>query len=280
MGELMLKGAFGRVILKEDYVLIKNKRIPLSAIREVHFEKGNKLFNGYVVFCTGDGVGEKVKNINTLGFNPNGISFMFTQNDTAELLVEAVKKSIIYTPQKAEQVEIPGILSNTVNVEKPKNESSEKVKICVNCGSRLLEKAIKCPTCGIKAKTFPVYDKTDIEGIEAQIAKAADRPELIRKVDWREKAMSDNSKRKLEALEAKKLKEEIRLVKEQRKQAGKVAKCPKCGSTSLSANKKGFGIGKAVVGGMVAGPLGLMAGNINAKKVWVTCLNCGKRFKI
>lgn len=58
-----------------------------------------------------------------------------------------------------------------------------------------------------------------------------------------------------------------------------VACCPKCGSTSLSANKKGFGIGKAVIGASIA-PIGLIAGNINAKKLWVTCLNCGHRWKM
>lgn len=57
-----------------------------------------------------------------------------------------------------------------------------------------------------------------------------------------------------------------------------VPKCPRCGSTSISANKKGFGIGKAVVGAAIAGPLGLMAGNIGAKKVRVTCLNCGHQW--
>ena len=59
-----------------------------------------------------------------------------------------------------------------------------------------------------------------------------------------------------------------------------VACCPKCGSTSLSANKKGFGIGKAVVGAALTGGIGLVAGNIGAKKVWVTCLNCGHRWKL
>ena len=59
-----------------------------------------------------------------------------------------------------------------------------------------------------------------------------------------------------------------------------VACCPNCGSTSLSANKKGFGIGKAVVGAALTGGIGLVAGNIGAKKVWVTCLNCGHRWKM
>lgn len=66
-------------------------------------------------------------------------------------------------------------------------------------------------------------------------------------------------------------------VKENKRNA--VACCPKCGSTSLSANKKGFGIGKAVIGATIIGnPIGLVAGNINAKKVRVTCLNCGHQF--
>ncbi|MCQ4637173.1 hypothetical protein NE619_10590 [Anaerovorax odorimutans] len=57
------------------------------------------------------------------------------------------------------------------------------------------------------------------------------------------------------------------------------ARCPKCGSTSLSAHKKGFGVGKAVVGVSVIGnPIGLILGNFRAKKVRVTCLKCGHQF--
>lgn len=66
-----------------------------------------------------------------------------------------------------------------------------------------------------------------------------------------------------------------------------IACCPKCGSTSLSANKKGFGIVKgglgALAGGLTCGVgavVGLGAGNINAKKVWVTCLNCKHRWLV
>lgn len=57
-----------------------------------------------------------------------------------------------------------------------------------------------------------------------------------------------------------------------------IAYCPKCLSTSLTANKKGFGIGKAVIGAAVTGGIGLVAGNIGAKKVRVTCLKCGHQF--
>ncbi len=61
--------------------------------------------------------------------------------------------------------------------------------------------------------------------------------------------------------------------------ANGIACCPKCGSTSLSANKKGFSIGKAIVGAALVGDIGLSAGNIGAKKVVITCLSCGHQFK-
>jgi RNA polymerase subunit RPABC4/transcription elongation factor Spt4 len=57
------------------------------------------------------------------------------------------------------------------------------------------------------------------------------------------------------------------------------AKCPMCNSTSLSGNKKGFGIGKAVLGAWAIGPIGLIAGNVGSKNLLVTCLNCGYKFK-
>lgn len=59
---------------------------------------------------------------------------------------------------------------------------------------------------------------------------------------------------------------------------GNEAKCPKCGSTSLSGHKKGFGIGKAIIGAALTGGIGLVAGNIGAKKVRVTCLKCGHQW--
>ncbi len=58
-----------------------------------------------------------------------------------------------------------------------------------------------------------------------------------------------------------------------------IARCPKCNSISLSANKKGFGVGKAVIGSALVGPIGLVAGNAGKDKVLVTCLNCGHQFK-
>lgn len=58
-----------------------------------------------------------------------------------------------------------------------------------------------------------------------------------------------------------------------------VAKCPKCGSTSLQAQKEGVKVGRAVAGALLVGPLGLAAGAIGANNVQVVCLKCGHKFK-
>ena len=56
-------------------------------------------------------------------------------------------------------------------------------------------------------------------------------------------------------------------------------RCPKCRSTQLTANKKGFGGGKALAGAVLVGPLGLLGGTIGSGKVKITCLKCGNVFK-
>jgi hypothetical protein len=52
-------------------------------------------------------------------------------------------------------------------------------------------------------------------------------------------------------------------------------RCPNCRSTQITANTKGFGLGKAAVGGVLLGPVGLLGGLIGSRKVKITCLKCG-----
>ena len=54
--------------------------------------------------------------------------------------------------------------------------------------------------------------------------------------------------------------------------------CPKCNSTQLSSNKKGFSGGKALTGAVLAGGIGVLAGTIGSGKVIITCLKCGYKF--
>ena len=60
-----------------------------------------------------------------------------------------------------------------------------------------------------------------------------------------------------------------------------VAYCPKCLSTSLSAQKKGYGVGKAVIAGKILNSAsdGIFIGGIGRNKMYVYCMNCGYKFK-
>jgi len=56
--------------------------------------------------------------------------------------------------------------------------------------------------------------------------------------------------------------------------------CPQCKGTNLSAGDKGFGLGKAAVGGLLLGPVGLLGGLFGSKKTTVTCLSCGHKWTL
>lgn len=56
--------------------------------------------------------------------------------------------------------------------------------------------------------------------------------------------------------------------------------CLKCNSTQLHSDTKGFSAGKALVGGVLTGGIGLLAGFIGSRKIYLTCLNCGHQFML
>ncbi|AFM41300.1 putative stress response protein, TerZ- and CABP1 [Desulfosporosinus acidiphilus SJ4] len=54
--------------------------------------------------------------------------------------------------------------------------------------------------------------------------------------------------------------------------------CPRCHSTQITGGKKGFGLGKAFVGGMLLGPVGILAGFIGSRNMEFVCLSCRERW--
>lgn len=59
-----------------------------------------------------------------------------------------------------------------------------------------------------------------------------------------------------------------------------VISCPSCHNEQLSYNKKGFGVGKALVGVTLFGLWGTLGGTIGQDEIYATCLKCGKKFKV
>ena len=104
-------------------------------------------------------------------------------------------------------------------------------------------------------------------------------PEYVRQAKERSAGVPDNTDATTaSSYDAQREKLEYKIAKQEYRDLKNQARCPRCKSTSLSGHKKGFGIGKAVVGATITGGVGLVAGNIGAKRVRVTCMKCGKQF--
>lgn len=52
--------------------------------------------------------------------------------------------------------------------------------------------------------------------------------------------------------------------------------CPRCHSTNIRTGEKGFGLGKAALGGLILGPIGLLGGFIGKNQLKFSCLSCGR----
>lgn len=52
--------------------------------------------------------------------------------------------------------------------------------------------------------------------------------------------------------------------------------CPKCKSTNIHIDKKGYSAGKGCCGFLTCGPLGFLCGQDGANRLRKTCINCNK----
>ncbi len=56
-------------------------------------------------------------------------------------------------------------------------------------------------------------------------------------------------------------------------------KCPRCTSSNIHADKKGFSTAKAFIWTVIENPvIGALAGTLGSNKIILTCLNCGHTF--
>jgi len=57
-------------------------------------------------------------------------------------------------------------------------------------------------------------------------------------------------------------------------------RCPNCNSNQIKVLTKGFGLGKAAVGAIALGPIGLLGGLLGSKKIKIVCLKCGHEWDL
>ena len=166
---------------------------------------------------------------------------------------------------------------------------SDKAPTCIHCGYPLHESEVMqvqevqyCPYCGKTnniESTFCGYCGKSFlkEEKKQELAPINSNTDVVNIMDYKNDLDMPNDMVRLQQAQIIQLQ---RQLDEQRRQFDAQAKCPKCGSTSLSGGKQGFGVGKAVAGAVLLGGVGLLAGGIGANKTVVTCMNCGYKFKL
>lgn len=262
-----------KIVFDGEKLTIKKTALSIDEIKCVYVKQPTMMQNGTVYFST-DG-----NDINTAAIDRN--AFMFTQKQAngVNKLLDELDIEVLESFGASKKIIIPK--TETLESDEHLIPPGQAIKICLNCGDILLEKAQKCPHCGKKAKDFPLVDKNNDEKIN-EVKASVSNPKSGRG-KWQE----DAEKKQGFWAKLNEQADEMNRAKNEEKQRQKdriaqmdrdgIAYCSKCYSTSLTAHKKGFGIGKAIIGGMVFLPLAA-AGNIGAKKVRVTCMKCGHQF--
>ena len=152
-------------------------------------------------------------------------------------------------------------------LQEPKEEQVQQIQYCPYCGKT---NSIESAFCGYCGKSFVKREeKHDLVVVDSDT-------EVMDIMDYKNDLDLPTDMVRLQQAQ---IIQQQRQLDEQRRQFDAQAKCPKCGSTSLSGGKQGFGVGKAVAGAVLLGGVGLLAGGIGANKTVVTCMNCGYKFK-
>lgn len=153
-------------------------------------------------------------------------------------------------------------------------------KFCRSCGKQIVYKDIQEEQYNVKS----IVDEFKKDRIGAckylvnmygiSLSKAKELVDNEHNKRNNMKSMSAKQK-----LAEKQLKEQQEENKVNKLKQDKIPFCPKCHSTSLTAQRKGFGLLKGAIGVATLGGYGITAAGIGKNKIILTCLNCGYQFK-
>lgn len=176
---------------------------------------------------------------------------------------------------------------------------------CPECGREISDKAVSCPGCGYPVQDSPVDERSDLERLVDEIysvngtSKVNCIKQLQKRTGMSLKSAKDIMDKKFQSGDVlNDIKIRKKANKEEWQQLGdnfrnsceainnmtsknpKTPHCPKCRSTQITYGGNRPSIGRALVGGAVAGGAGAAIGGLTGKKGYAVCLNCGKRWKI
>lgn len=190
---------------------------------------------------------------------------------------------------------------------------------CSNCGNKLDDNAKFCSNCGspvgtvtqgnqtsnatteeAAAPTIPNYPM-EVNGVMINAAEVAYNTRLFEKTGLLKTSDTVDELTKLTGISSWKgtsvalemyNNNQLREVVEQYKLGHAVTvnvsvneddgqlRCPKCHSNQIEIDKQGFSAGKALVGGILTGGIGLVAGFHGKNKRKGKCLHCGHTWDI
>lgn len=127
-------------------------------------------------------------------------------------------------------------------------------RTCVNCNKSIFDNDLSCPYCG---------DDINKQKLEQE--------KLLTKLKFEQER--DN-------LRIEKNQIGVSVISSTPKKSSGVMCCPICKSTSLTTKSQGFGVGKAVIGAALLGPIGLLGGAVGSNKTILKCLSCGYESKV
>jgi len=161
--------------------------------------------------------------------------------------------------------------------------------LCPNCSAKLLSLPKKrgvCPSCkkyyyiASEGRINYILTKAKNNSLEKRTKRVqAQKINKTPKVPIPPSVPTSNNN---QITSPKSIFDEIRERSDEIRKQQRIANshCPRCGSTNVGIQKKGFGTGKALTGAVLFGPIGLAGGLLGSGGNQRVCLDCGKNWPI